>query len=208
MDAVLVTGFGPFLGVAENPSLAVARALAADPLLGRELGIQILAAELPVVLGAVPAAFDAALREAQRARSVLAVLSLGVQRDLTFRLERRARHELHAQKPDNAGVVAAGLILEPARTLATCAPCADLLAALREAGAPAVVDSDDAGGFVCERTYHHVLARCEPTGLPAVFLHVPPAEAFPAALQVPIVAALLRALVRAARADPSRSPVP
>jgi len=33
--------------------------------------------------------------------------------------------------------------------------------------------SEDAGGYVCERFYHHLLACGDRLGCPAVFVHVP-----------------------------------
>ncbi|HKX45494.1 MAG TPA: pyrrolidone-carboxylate peptidase, partial [Planctomycetota bacterium] len=55
----LVTGFGPFLDVDDNPSGAVARALD-----GARVGpFEVVGRELPVLFDAAPRAVDAALAE-------------------------------------------------------------------------------------------------------------------------------------------------
>lgn len=201
-DAViLVTGFGAFLDVTENPSRAVARALADDVELQAALGARVLAGELPVVFEEIAPALDEHLRVARASGQLAAVLALGVQREASFRLERRARHVLSSEKLDNAGVAGAGLELTPPRELRTSADLEHLEAALRAAGAADVTISDDAGGYVCERTYHALLGRAEEHGLPAVFLHLPPEAELAAAEQLPYVAACLRALATQALAS-------
>jgi len=190
---LLVTGFGPFFRVDDNPSRAVAFALADAP----PPGVRIRAAELPVDVAASARALESELR---RAPDVDAVLALGVQEEGYYRVERRARHRLSARKPDNAGVVPAGHVLEPARDFETAFDVDLCAAALRASGAGDVRTSDDAGGFVCERVYHHLLAHGAERRLPGLFLHLPPAGSSRAEEQVPHVRALVLELVRQTRA--------
>jgi len=168
---VLVTGFGPFPRVAENPSGAVARRLDGEAV----GGLEVRGVELPVSYARAPAALAAVLAElAPRVPRVL--LGLGVQRGGFLRLERRARGVLGSARPDVDGALAAELApagperatrleLEPLRAaLAAAAPCEARV-------------SDDAGGYVCEAVYGRLLERAEALGTEALFLHVPPATA-------------------------------
>ena len=165
---VLVTGFGPFPGVEHNPSGELALALAADP----PPGAAVRADVLPVTFDGVGAAYDELL--AGSAPDVL--LSLGVHRGPEFRLERRARGRLETSRPDAAGRVGGVLELSDEPELACGYDLEELARVLIAAGAASVRLSSDAGQYVCERTYHHVLTRARERGLPALFLHVPPLE--------------------------------
>lgn len=189
-DVVLITGFGPFPGVADNPSIQVARHLEQEP----PTGVRVIARELPVTFEGAPEAVAAAAREAGDALGVL--LGLGVQPEPTFRLERRARGRLDGARPDNSGRTASGVGVDLGGDLETALDLEHLAAVLTEAGAPRVAISEDAGGYVCERTYHALLARAGERGVPALFLHVPPIEVMAPADQAPIVRALVAELAR------------
>ncbi len=167
MPWVAVTGFGPFFQVEENPSEAIARGLAQRP----PAGVEVRAVVLPVTIEGSAQALDAWLAE-QGEPGPVGLLSLGVHRGPEFRLERQARGVLTSVKPDNDGRLPEGVRLG-----------ADRSAALDVDGLAAVLDgvadedvyvSDDAGGFICERVYHHVLGYAEARGVPGLFLHVPP----------------------------------
>jgi pyroglutamyl-peptidase len=185
-DAILLlSGFGPFEGVPDNPSGRAAEALAADP------GIH--AVVLPVSFRAAPRALDAAL--AALAPSVpAALIGLGVHRGPEFRLERRACRPLRSGRPDLDGVCASAIPLEGPPELCTGIDLEALAGELRAAGAERVRISDDAGGYVCERLYRHSLEAGARLGVPAVFLHVPPLLALPLERQLPVVRGLIRAV--------------
>ncbi|MEM7309823.1 MAG: hypothetical protein AAF682_24315 [Planctomycetota bacterium] len=185
---LLLTGFEPFLDVAINPSGELARELIADP----PAGLRLAGGVLPVSIERVPAAYDALVAAAGEAPAAL--VSLGVQRESYFRLERRARAALTSDKRDNDGRLASGTVLEGAADLETTLALEPLADALRAAGAGDVRLSDDAGGYVCERTYHHVLRRAEEAGVPGLFLHIPPAQDVAVESQFPIVSRLLGAV--------------
>jgi len=187
---VLVTGFGPFPGVTENPSLAVARALELAP----PPGVRVVARELPVTFEGAPRAVGESVADLERTPAVL--LGLGVQPDSTFRLERRARGRLEGGRADNEGRTASAVGVDGGPDLETSLDLGLLEEALRAAGAPEVTHSGDAGSYVCERTYHALLMCGAGAGVPALFLHLPPAEVLASAQQVPIVRALVAALVR------------
>jgi pyroglutamyl-peptidase len=186
---VLVTGFGPFPGRAVNPSRDVAFALEREP----PPGVRVVARELPVTFRGAPAAIREALAElAPRRPAVL--LGLGVQPEPWFRLERRARGTYRGVRVDNDGATADGLALELGPDRACGLDLERLAAALRAAGAGDVRLSDDAGGYVCEVTFHTLLGLAQ--GAPTVFLHVPPAEVLDAVEQTPIVRTLVAELAR------------
>lgn len=187
---IVVSGFGPFLDVECNPSRELARAL-------RERapeGVAVHGGELPVSVAEAGAAFDRLVDELI-AGTPSALLALGVHRGPEFRLERRARFRLHADRPDNDGRVAAGVELEPKRDFSTDLDLERLEEFLREGGAERTMLSDDAGGYVCERVYHAVLARAERLSIPGLFLHVPPVDHVPLDRQLPVVESLVRGLV-------------
>lgn len=186
---VLVTGFGAFEHVGRNPSREVALALERDP----PAGAQVVAAELPVAFDRVEAALERGLLALPRRPDLL--LGLGVQKLPSFRLERRARGRLAGRRRDNDGRAASDLRGGPAVDRTTRFDLERLAEVLRAAGAPRVRISEDAGGYVCERTYHALLTAGARLGAPALFLHVPPSEALAPERQAGIVRALVSALV-------------
>ena len=195
---VFLTGFGPFLDVELNPSGELAGALD-----GASFdGAQVSAVVLPVAFDEVAPAYRGALAAlaAHGGERPLALLSMGVHREAWFRLERRARPQLTSTKPDTGGRSAAELGPLGDTELHTGLDLDALAAALERGGAREVGLSDDAGGYVCERTYYEVLERAAELGVPGLFLHVPPADLVPIAEQRGPVESLLRELVRQARA--------
>ena len=186
---ILLTAFGPFPGVERNPSREVAVALEREP----PRGVRILTRELPVTFQGAPPAIDAFLADHAGERPA-ALVGLGVQKRATFRLERRARGQYDSERLDNDGVAPVQLGLDVGAELSTRVDLERLADGLRMAGAPAVEISTDAGGYVCERTYHQLLLRGEELELPTVFLHIPPAAAMDPAVQVPYVRAMLELL--------------
>ena len=186
---VLVSGFGAFERVSANPSAALARTLARRP----PPGWRVAAVELPVSFARAPEAWDT-FRRSLRGRPAL-FLALGVSKEASFRLERFGRPRLKiVRRPDVDG----GLprqFSRPGPTLECMLDLQRLLEALpRESGVRARV-SRSAGGYVCERMCHHVLARGREEGVPALFLHVPPARFVPVGTQIRVVRGWLSALV-------------
>jgi len=189
---VLVTGFGPFPGRAVNPSREIARLLEAEP----PPGVRVRAAELPVsFLGAPRAVRELLAQPAGPVPDLL--LGLGVHEGPFFRLERRARGRYDGARLDNDGHTASELRPVVGEDLECALELAPLAEALREAGARDVRLSDDAGGYVCEITYHALLSGAAEHGKRALFLHVPPADVLPARAQARLVRALLAELARA-----------
>jgi pyroglutamyl-peptidase len=188
---VVVTGFGPFPGRAVNPSREIARLLENEP----PLGVSVLAAELPVSFLGAPRAVRELLEGLGQSPSLL--LGLGVHEGPWFRLERRARGRYDGARLDNDGKTAGELRPIVGDDLECALELAPAAAALRAAGARDVRLSDDAGGYVCEITYHALLSGAAERGARALFLHVPPADVMPPKAQASLVRALLSELVRA-----------
>ncbi len=187
---LLVTGFGPFLDVLDNPSRALAERLALRP----PKGWSVEALPLEVSFEGVGRALD---RWALTARRPDLLLGLGLHRGGDLRVERRARAELTSAKPDNGGRRAADLgelwaaLSPPERT--TDLDLGPLLAALHRRGAPGSYLSEDAGGFVCERSYYHLLALAERFHTHALFVHIPAADRLPLERQEELLGELLSA---------------
>lgn len=164
---LLVTGFGPFDDVVFNPSGAIARALGESP----PIGWQVTDALLPVTFDGAPLSIDAAL-SAMITKPTL-MLGLGVHRGRSFRLERRTRLERDERLTE--------------------IDLRDQALALSAAGAGAVMISNDAGRYVCERAFHQLLLRGGEINTHALFLHVPPEHTMAYAEQTRIIRAWLAA---------------
>ena len=165
MRTILVSGFGPFLDVKENPSWESIRDLQGT-VVG---GCRIAVVRLDVTYRTAAEQLQAAIDRTQPAL----VLSLGVAPTAAIRLESTAHNRDTASAPDVDGEVREGRTIREgaAEALPTRLPLAKLKAALVADGF-AVVDSDDAGGYLCNHLFYELLTR-RPTG-PAGFVHVPP----------------------------------
>ena len=165
MPTILVTGFGPFLDVEENPSWEAIKDLE-GAVIGRH---RIAVAPLEVTYTSAAEQLEAAIQRTRPRH----VLSLGVAPDPAIRLESTARNRDTSESPDVKGEVRAG---RPVRaggpeTLPTRLPLARIRAALLAEGYE-VMDSDDAGGYLCNHLFYELLTR-RPKGI-AGFVHVPP----------------------------------
>ncbi len=161
---LLLTGFGPFLEVTENPSWEAIRDLD-----GQTVGsLLVRTARLDVTYGDAPRQLQDAIN---RVKPDL-VLCLGVAPGAALRLESTARNRDTANAPDAAGVVRhdRAVRIDGPATIPTRLPLARLRAALSADGFE-VTDSDDAGGYLCNHVFYEVLTR-RPEGV-AGFIHVP-----------------------------------
>jgi pyroglutamyl-peptidase len=167
MRSVLVTGFETFGGHDENPSALVARALD-----GREIaGARITGRILPVDLGGLDAALDAALA----GDPPDAVLAFGLAgNEAVIRLERVALNVADFGIPDNAGVTHRNAPLEPGGPDARFSrlPLEAILDATLAAGIPARL-SETAGLYLCNAAMYRLLGRLD-AAVPCGFVHLPP----------------------------------
>ncbi|BAU88960.1 peptidase C15 pyroglutamyl peptidase I [Methylorubrum populi] len=165
MSRLLITGFGPFPTVPDNPSGRLARRLAASPHLRRILG------EAPdcLVLNTRYGALDTQLAPVL-AKRPSAVLMIGVAaRRPRVCVEIRAVNRVSRLFPDTEGRVSRTLAFEPDGPAQRPSPAAlAVRIALKRAGLDAAA-SRDAGRYLCNASYYRVLEQ----GCPAVFLHIP-----------------------------------
>jgi pyroglutamyl-peptidase len=166
---VLLTGFGPFPGVADNPSAWLAETLARNA--PRDLDAELHARILPT-----------AWQEAQSMPRLYeelqphVMIHFGVsQRAKTFRIERSA-HSRAARRVDAHGLMppAPTIHAEGVDRFDTELPTADLAAHLRACGV-AAASSRSAGSYLCNFLYYHSLAwaRRQPDPRLVLFVHVP-----------------------------------
>lgn len=168
--SVLVTGFEPFGGIAENPSADVARALDGDKVAGHA----VVGRVLPVVLDGQQARVGALIDEVRPA----IVLALGLAADATcLRIERQAVNRVHFAIADNGGAMPQDGTLCPGGppALSSTLSPAPIAASLAEAGLAATL-SDSAGTYLCNATFYFFLDAIRRRGLavPCGFIHVPP----------------------------------
>ena len=164
----LVTGFGPFGDVVDNPSARIVEALADSGAPGHDLTARIL-----------PVSFERASAEIE---SLLVhggfdlALLLGVAgKESEIRIETCGRNLDDARIPDCDGVEACGPIAESGPdVLTTSVECARIAERLAESGIPARL-SDSAGSYVCNRVYYAALSAVAIHSLPTrcLFVHVP-----------------------------------
>ena len=151
--ALLVTGFGPFPGVPDNPSSTVVRAIERQG--WRGVRTRLLPTEW-----AVCGEIGALVCEADR------VLMFGVATSA-----RRIRYEglarpVASRSPDAVGLTAHATPLHSRRT---ALPVVTLASEARLEGFP-VVTSRNAGAYICNASYAAALGRNPRT----LFVHIPP----------------------------------
>jgi pyroglutamyl-peptidase len=162
---LLVTGFGPFPGVATNPSGKIARLVAASPRL-RRLGVEAQALVLPTAYASIEGALAPALARG----GFDAVLMIGVAgRAKEIRVERRAANRASLLSPDAAGKRRTSLALGPGSAHRLSAVAASPVLDRLRRHRLACRLSQDAGRYLCNAAYFSALA--EP--VPVLFLHIP-----------------------------------
>lgn len=157
---VLVTGFGPFPGVADNPSGQLARSVHGAVL----HGVPVVGVELPTVWREAWATIEAAVEA--HAPGALVMLGVAADRD-QVQIERVARNrngmsaDATGRLPDGQAVVSGA----PA-TLATTLPWAELVGA-------DVGTSDDAGAYLCNNVFYRAVHGLGDRVPYRGFVHVP-----------------------------------
>lgn len=172
MRPILVTGFGAFLGVHDNPTETLARQV--DGLV--IAGTTVVGRVLPVTFAEGPAQAVALARELD----ACLVVGLGVASNRDRVMVEAVGRRQCSTSPDTDGVVLQSLGEGPDEVPATLDP--ERLAALLGAEV-----SHDAGGYVCNAWAWTVPQALD---VPAAFVHVPPAG-----LDAEVLLAALRALV-------------
>ena len=165
---VLLTGFGPFPGVAVNPSgwLAETVGSSAPP-----DTCTLYRAVLPTEWNAV-ASRSAYFHQAIRPRLMV---HFGVQSSATeILLECRAHNQIESRADARGAHPKHRQVLpECGETLETCLPVDAIVARLRDERVPASV-SQSCGRYLCNDLYFRSLYWAEQNGADALFVHVPP----------------------------------
>lgn len=165
---ILITGFAPFAGAAENPSWRAVRLVPA--LLPAH---RVVIAELPVEFTRAADQLDALVAEHLPGL----VIATGVaSRRTQVTPEQVAVNQIDARIADNAGrqprqapIVTGG----PASYTSTL-PLTAAVTAARRAGVPAEI-SADAGRYVCNEVFYRLMrTTADDPGIRAGFVHVPP----------------------------------
>lgn len=168
---VLLTGFGPFPGVAANATTQLVPRLA-NAARARFPEFEFACEILPTEWEAGPARLAALLDELQ---PVLA-LHFGVsERVVGFQVERTARNE-RGHIADACGALPGGACVADAgpETIQSTFPADLIVERLRALGVPVVV-SDDAGSYLCNAVLYQSLSLCGGPGQSGAvgFVHVP-----------------------------------
>jgi pyroglutamyl-peptidase len=169
---ILLTGFGPFPGAAENPSAWLVEALAARPRSPR-LGCGLHTEVLPTEWAEVATRGPHLVHQSQPRL----ILHLGLSKRATgFRIERSA-HNLIQSREDARGMLpkTSTILDRGLDRLDTGVPASRLAAHLRLQGIPAVA-SRSAGTYLCNYLYYLTLdwARRQETSSDVCFVHIPP----------------------------------
>jgi len=166
---ILVTGFEPFGGDKTNGSWE-----AVQHLQGKRFGGEtVVVAELPVVWGKA----GEELRGLIKKYHPRAVIAFGQAGKEPVRIETIARNERKPYK-DNTGA------LPPTDTVAASAPATlptaldvDAVRKSLQAAKIPVVESKDAGGYLCNETFYVLMNDPDAQAIPRGFVHVPPLDA-------------------------------
>lgn len=158
---LLVTGFGPFPGVADNPSGRFAASVDG----ARVDGVAVAGRVIPVEWGRAWPAVRAAV-EALRPAALL-MYGVAVQRQ-RVEVERLARN-VAGRRPDAVGALPphARLVPDGPAALPTTLPWRDLVG-------PAVGVSDDAGDYLCNAVTFHAMHALGERLRFCGFVHIPP----------------------------------
>jgi pyroglutamyl-peptidase len=168
----LLTGFGPFGTVINNPSERIVAHFRDHGAPGHTLTTQVL-----------PVSFTRADQEIGRllqTGTFDVCLMLGVAgKASAIRLEQFGRNFDNARIPDCDGFSPIETPIRPGSpaTYEPGFPLEPLLAALQAADIPAEL-SDSAGAYVCNRVYYAALHACAVANIPTrcLFVHIPPNE--------------------------------
>ncbi|EOA38498.1 hypothetical protein CARUB_v10010266mg [Capsella rubella] len=201
-----VTGFKKFLGVSDNPTEKIAtnlisyvekRGLPSGLSLGScsvlDTAGEGAKSKLYEVLESSVVSGD------QNSNGTVVWLHLGVNSGATkFAIERQAVNEAHFRCPDELGwqpqrlpiVVEDGSISKAKESSCSTESIFELL---KKKGFE-VVQSDDAGRFVCNYVYYHSLRFAEQKGHKSLFVHVPLFSKIDEDTQMQFVASLLEAI--------------
>lgn len=167
---VLLTGFGPFSTVTENPSQHLAESMNATV-----FGDWICRTTV------LDVSYTRAVDQLQRVAAEVqpsCIVMTGVARSASaLRAERQALNCADSLHADVDGLIQNGQALSPQLPLSSVRMSSwDIEAVIAHvnAGGHEMYASTEAGGYVCNASYYRALERCE---VPVLFIHIPPVGA-------------------------------
>ncbi|MEC8011043.1 MAG: hypothetical protein VX185_09790 [Pseudomonadota bacterium] len=165
MKTVLLTGFGPFGSITDNPSSTLIKYI--DPHLEQK-SILSKILSLPVSYSRAPTLIDNVLNY----KKFDLILGFGLHRGQDFRLETTAKPYPTSQGKDYDGDT--GSVFEPINhhQLYTTLDAEELLNQANQKE-PWIRKSTDASGYVCEAIYHRLLSHAVKTDTDCAFIHIP-----------------------------------
>ncbi len=167
LPVILLSGYGPFAGVPDNPSWAGVAPLH-EALIG---GYDVRTIELTVTWDHAWEVFEMEYERLRPAMVIGAGVAMG---ELVIRLESRAAN--YALGEDVDGVIKDELIDPDGEARTSGLPLADLLELLQNEGYPVVI-SDNAGTYLCNYLFYLLMRRVEAEPAAANilggFVHVP-----------------------------------
>jgi pyroglutamyl-peptidase len=167
LPRVLLTGFGPFPGVAENPSGWLAKTLAArKPVEGWEPHGHVLPTEWDAVAALAPD-LHASLQPHVLIHFGISPRARGLRIERSAHNEAALRHDASGRLPDTLAISPAG-----AARLDTSLPVTAIAAHLRAQGHAANA-SGSCGRYLCNFLYYRSLEWALAQGRDALFVHVP-----------------------------------
>lgn len=169
LTPILVTGFGRFPGIRDNPTAALVHALGAHRARLIRLGIELELAVLPVTYAGVAKK----LAELDELLKPGAIVHFGLAARRKFlSIETRALNRLNLLRCDASGACASRFAIVPGapQTARSTFPARQIEAALRRAGLHARL-SVKAGTYVCNESLYLTLTHAQAGA--AGFIHVP-----------------------------------
>ncbi|MGV1015072.1 MAG: hypothetical protein ACOYB4_08900 [Methyloceanibacter sp.] len=167
---VLITGFGPFPGVPDNPSAWLAQTLAGQTRgLDCQLQAQVFPTDWDTVATLTPPLFESLKPEI--------MIHFGLNRRAQgLRIERSAHNRVAARADMRGALPTARTILPPGPERLDAAISATALAAHLRAHGLAAASSRSAGRYLCNFLYYRSLewAARQEKPIVALFVHIPP----------------------------------
>lgn len=196
---VVLTGFGPFPGVLENPSPKVARAAAAR-LADQDPSLEVCVQELPTCFDEAWASLEPTLDQLWAEGRLAAVVCLGVSgASRCVEVERVAVNFRRGGAPDAAGRRLEGLggpiLAHGPDAFFSRLPVERVVAELQAQELP-VVASGSAGDYLCNEVFYRLMAWTQARGFGgrAGFVHIPHVpQTLPLELVAQVVAWIARA---------------
>lgn len=224
---IYMTGFGPFMGVEQNPTSTLCETFrkylqqgmvpeGVDKELLKEFdesgialeGLKVLEVAAESCRSEVPEIVNHLKQRKAESQGDAVILHLGVasNRD-AISLECRGVNEATFRVPDERGYQCCGedVVADSAPVMFCSLDLPKILAEMHDRGVKCEM-STDAGRFLCNYVFFHSLHAAKPFDIPVLFVHVPPFKDMDHAAQVVGLLCLFMAIARQLRDAPVSVP--